>query len=54
MATTDKAKNSAQRAKGKVKEGAGQVAGDDELRAEGKPQDSPTADQDTTICAEPG
>ncbi len=39
MAATDKAKNSAQRAKGKVKEVAGAVTGDDELQAEG------TADQ---------
>jgi uncharacterized protein YjbJ (UPF0337 family) len=36
MATTDKAKNSAQRAKGKVKEAAGSVTGDDKLRAKGK------------------
>ncbi|MDQ6614356.1 MAG: CsbD family protein [Actinomycetota bacterium] len=36
MAATDKAKNSAQRAKGKVKEVAGKVTGDDTLQAEGK------------------
>jgi uncharacterized protein YjbJ (UPF0337 family) len=36
MATTDKAKNSAQRAKGKVKEAAGSVTGNDKLRAKGK------------------
>jgi uncharacterized protein YjbJ (UPF0337 family) len=36
MATTDKAKNTAQRAKGKVKETAGKVSGNDKLRAEGK------------------
>jgi uncharacterized protein YjbJ (UPF0337 family) len=36
MATTDKAKNSAQQAKGKVKEAAGKVTGNDELRNEGK------------------
>ncbi len=36
MATTDKAKNSAQRTKGKVKEAAGKVTGDDKLRAKGK------------------
>ena len=36
MATADKAKNSAQRAKGKVKEIAGRVTGDDKLRAKGK------------------
>jgi uncharacterized protein YjbJ (UPF0337 family) len=36
MATIDKAKNSAQRAKGKVKEAAGRVTGDDKLRAKGK------------------
>jgi uncharacterized protein YjbJ (UPF0337 family) len=36
MAAVDKAKNSAQRAKGKVKEAAGAVTGDDKLRAKGK------------------
>ena len=36
MATTDKAKNSAQQANGKVKEAAGKVTGDDKLRAKGK------------------
>ena len=36
MATTDKAMNSAQQAKGKVKEAAGKVTGNDKLRAKGK------------------
>ena len=36
MATTDKVKNAAQRAKGKVKEAAGTATGNDKLRAEGK------------------
>ena len=36
MATTDKAKNTAQRAKGKVKEAAGTITGNDKLRSEGK------------------
>ena len=36
MATTDKAKNDAQRAKGKAKEVAGKVTGNDKLRAKGK------------------
>ena len=36
MATTDKAKNSAQQAKGKLKEAAGKATGDDKLRAKGK------------------
>ena len=36
MATTDKAKNEAQRAKGTVKETAGKLTGNDELRARGK------------------
>jgi len=36
MATTDKAKNTAQQAKGKLKETAGKVSGDNKLRAEGK------------------
>ena len=35
MATVDKVKNSTQQAKGKVKEVAGRVTGNDELRAEG-------------------
>ncbi len=36
MTTTDKAKNAAQQAKGKVKETAGEISGNDQLRAEGK------------------
>ena len=36
MTTTDKAKNTAQQAKGKLKETVGKVSGDDKLRAEGK------------------
>ena len=36
MATIDKAKNTAQQAKGKLKETVGKVSGDDKLRAEGK------------------
>ncbi|MGA3216079.1 MAG: CsbD family protein [Acidimicrobiales bacterium] len=36
MTTTDKARNSAQQAKGKLKETAGKVSGSDKLRAEGK------------------
>ena len=36
MATTDKARNTAQQAKGKLKETVGKVSGDDKLRAEGK------------------
>ena len=36
MATADKAKNIGQRAKGKVKEAAGEVTGNEHLRAEGK------------------
>ena len=35
MGTTDKAKNTAQRAKGKVKEEAGSVTGNDKLRHKG-------------------
>ena len=35
MTTTDKAKNSAQQAKGKVKETAGKATGNDKLQAEG-------------------
>jgi len=35
-ATTDKAKNSAQQAKGKVKEATGKVTGNDKLQAKGK------------------
>jgi uncharacterized protein YjbJ (UPF0337 family) len=36
MATIDKAKNTAQRVKGEVKEAAGKVTGDANLRAKGK------------------
>ena len=36
MATTDKAKNTAQKAKGKAKEAAGKVTGNDKLRNKGK------------------
>ena len=36
MATTDKAKNTAQEAKGKVKEVAGKITGNDKLEAKGK------------------
>lgn len=36
MGLTDKAKNVAQDAAGKVKEAAGKVTGDDDLRNEGK------------------
>ena len=36
MATTDKAKNTAQQAKGKLKETVGKVSGNNKLRAEGK------------------
>ena len=36
MATVDKAKNSAQKTKGKVKEAAGKVTGNDRLQAKGK------------------
>jgi len=36
MAAIDKAKNTTQRAKGKVKEVAGRATGDDKLRAKGK------------------
>jgi uncharacterized protein YjbJ (UPF0337 family) len=36
MAAVDKAKNTAERAKGKVKEVAGAVTGDDKLRAKGQ------------------
>jgi uncharacterized protein YjbJ (UPF0337 family) len=36
MSATDKAKNKAQQGKGMVKETAGQVSGDDSLRAKGK------------------
>ena len=36
MATADTAKNSAQRAKGKVKETVGKATGNDKLRAKGK------------------
>ncbi len=36
MATIDKAKNTTQRAKGKLEEVAGKVTGDDSLRTRGK------------------
>jgi uncharacterized protein YjbJ (UPF0337 family) len=36
MAAADKAKNTAQTSKGKVKEAAGKVTGNDKLRAKGK------------------
>jgi uncharacterized protein YjbJ (UPF0337 family) len=36
MATTDKVKNIAQQAGGKLKETVGSASGDDKLRAEGK------------------
>jgi uncharacterized protein YjbJ (UPF0337 family) len=36
MGDTDKAKNAAEKAKGKVKEAAGHVTGNDRLKAEGK------------------
>ena len=36
MTTADKAKNSAQQVKGKVKETAGKATGNDRLRAKGK------------------
>jgi len=36
MTTTDKAKNTAQQAKGKLKETVGKVRGNNKLRAEGK------------------
>jgi uncharacterized protein YjbJ (UPF0337 family) len=36
MATADKASNSAQRAKGKVKEAAGKLTGNESLEAKGK------------------
>lgn len=36
MATTDKAKNTSQQAKGKLKETVGKVSGSDKLQAEGK------------------
>ena len=37
MATTDKVKNTAQQAKGKLKETIGRASGDDKLRAEARP-----------------
>ena len=37
MATTDKAKNTAQQTKGKLKETAGKLSGNDKLRAEVRP-----------------
>jgi uncharacterized protein YjbJ (UPF0337 family) len=36
MTTTDKAKNTAQQAKGRLKETVGKVSGNNKLRAEGK------------------
>jgi uncharacterized protein YjbJ (UPF0337 family) len=36
MTTTDKAKNGAEQAQGKLKEAAGAITGNDKLRAEGK------------------
>jgi len=36
MTTTDKAKNTGQQAKGKLKEAAGKLSGNDKLRAEGR------------------
>ena len=36
MATTDKANNATEQAKGKLKQAAGAVTGNDKLRAEGK------------------
>ena len=36
MTTTDKAKNSGQQAKGKLKEAAGKATGDKDLRTKGK------------------
>jgi uncharacterized protein YjbJ (UPF0337 family) len=36
MTTTDKAKNARQQAKGKMKEAAGKLSGNDKLRAEGR------------------
>ena len=36
MATTDKAKNTSQKAKGKLKEAAGEASGDNDLQAKGK------------------
>lgn len=36
MATTDKAKNSSQEAKGKLKQAAGKATGNKDLRAKGK------------------
>ena len=36
MATSDKARNTAQQAKGKLKETVGKVSGNDKLRAKGK------------------
>jgi uncharacterized protein YjbJ (UPF0337 family) len=36
MGDTDKVKNTAEKAKGKVKEAAGHVTGNDRLKAEGK------------------
>ena len=36
MTTTDKAKNTGQQAKGKMKEAVGKLSGNDKLRAEGR------------------
>ena len=36
MATEDKAKNTAQTTKGKIKEGAGDITGNDRLKAKGQ------------------
>jgi uncharacterized protein YjbJ (UPF0337 family) len=36
MATTDKARNASQKAKGKAKEAVGKVTGNDRLQSEGK------------------
>ena len=40
MSATDKAKNTAQRAKGKVKEATGKATGNDSLRRKGKTDQS--------------
>jgi uncharacterized protein YjbJ (UPF0337 family) len=40
MTTTDKAKDTTEQAKGKLKETAGKVSGNDDLRAEGKADDT--------------
>ena len=46
MATADKAKNTTQRAKGKLKEVAGRATGDDKLRAKGGFSDLATSVSD--------